>query len=55
MKNTKVIACTEISSYDEGEWVYLQNIEKPKNDHEMTRNEEKRESSSHQGNDSLQP
>ena len=41
-KKMKEITCTEIGSYDSGEWAELQKIEKPKTDHEKPRNEEKR-------------
>ena len=41
MKNTKEITSTKISSYDSGEWAEQQKIEKPKNDHEIPRNQEK--------------
>ena len=41
MRNMTEISYTKISSYDSGEWAELQNIKKPKNDHEKARNEEK--------------
>ena len=42
-KNMKEITYTNIGSYDSGEWAKLQKIEKPKNDHEIPRNQEKNE------------
>ena len=41
MKKTKEITYIKISSYDSGEQAELQKIEKPKNEHEKARNEEK--------------
>ena len=40
-KKTKEITYTIIGSYDSGEQAELEKIEKPKNDHEKARNEEK--------------
>ena len=37
-KNMKGFTYTNISSYDSGEWVKLQKIKNPKNDHEIPRN-----------------
>ena len=40
-KNMKEITYTNIGSYDSGEQAKLQKIEKPKNGHEIPRNQEK--------------
>ena len=39
MKNTKEITYTKIGSYNSGEWAEQQKIEKPKNDHKISRNQ----------------
>ena len=41
MKKMKETTYTEIGSYNSGEWAELQKIKKPKNDHEIPRNQEK--------------
>ena len=41
MKNMKEIVYTNISSYNSGEQAKQQKIKKPKNDHEIPRNQEK--------------
>ena len=41
MKNMKEITYTKTNSYDSGEWAEQQKIEKPKNDHNIPRNQEK--------------
>ena len=41
-KNTKESAYTNIGSYEKGEQAKQQKIEKPKNNHEIPRNEEKK-------------
>ena len=43
MKNMKEIVYSNISSYKSGEQAKQQKIKKPKNDHEITRNQEKNE------------
>ena len=40
-KNTKELTYTNISSYKRGKWAKQQKIEKPKNNHEIPRNQEK--------------
>ena len=42
-KNTMELAHTSISSYERGEWAKQWKIEKPMNDHEIPRNQEKNE------------
>ena len=41
MKNMKEITYANIGSYNSGEQAQLQKIKKPKNDHEIPRNQEK--------------
>ena len=41
MKNMKEITYTKTNSYYSGEWAEQQKIEKPKNDHNIPRNQEK--------------
>ena len=53
-KNTKELAYTNIGSYEREEQAKQWKIENPKNDHEIPRNQEKRKSSCHQGNESFQ-
>ena len=43
MKNMKEIVYTNISGYKSGEWAEQQKIKKPKNDHQIPRNQEKNE------------
>ena len=53
-KKTKELAYTNIGSYKRGEWAKQWEFKKPKDDHEIPRNQEKMKSSCHQGNDSFQ-